>query len=76
MHNINTSQSRDFFKIKFSMQNVPLIKLDIHVSTGVMATEILRYYLVMHFNNMHIRNMNLFFIHPISTVKKKILFHH
>jgi len=38
--------------MKFSMQNIPLVKLDIHVSTGLMATEILHYYLVMYFNNM------------------------
>jgi len=65
-----------FFRMKFSMQNLPLVKLDIHVLTVVMATEILHYYPVMYFNNTHIRNMNLFFINPISTVKNKILFCH
>jgi hypothetical protein len=62
--------------MKFSMENTPLIKLGIHVSTGVMATEILHYYLVMYFNNTHMRNMNLFYINCISAVKNKILFYH
>ena len=58
------------------MENISVIKLSIHISTGVMATEILHYYFVMYFNNTHIRNMNLFVINPISTVKNKILFCH
>jgi hypothetical protein len=51
------------------MKNIPLIKPDIRVSTGEMATEILHYYLVTYFNNTHIRNMNVFFVNPVSTVK-------
>lgn len=72
----HNSQSPDLFYTKFSVENILLIELGIHVSTGVIATEILHNYLVMYFNNTNIRNMNLFCINPISTVKNKILFYH
>jgi hypothetical protein len=53
------NQSTDLLQDIFYVKEIPLIKLNIHTLTGVLATDILLYHLLTYMKHIDIRNMNL-----------------